>query len=729
MLDALFKPRAIAVIGASNNPYSIGNIVVRNLLDHGSRDRSSLSIQRRAHSRTRSLPLDLDVPGPVDLVNISIKAALVPDIIEQCGRKGVKFVIVHSAGFKEVGEEGIQREREMVQLAHRFGMRVFGPNSQGIQNSDPNVSVYANFTFVPMMPGNVSIVAQGGGMGELLKLHLHRVGVGHRMYASYGNECDLTLPEILEYYGNDEGTRAIMVQVESFKDPARFLEVAERITPHKPILALKAGRTKEGSVAVSSHTGALVDQGTLAEAIFRRAGVVPFNDTGTMIETTVALSMQPVPKGSRLGIITNTGGPAIQAVDTAIAHGLQLASWSEAGRNRLAATQYPEASLGNPVDVVATAGPDQFHAAVDTLLSRTGRGLGFGVLRHSALCGSAGDRPSNQRSQHGFGQAHSDGGVHTDRESELIRLLRASGLPVYDFPEQAARSLAAMAHYQSLRSRPKGALRQLVVRREEATKIVARYAGTGAYMSQLDAFEVLACYGIDVPRRAPVRTTADLPKAVGAVGFPCVLKVDSPQVVHKSEAGGVVLGLTDIDTLEAAWGAMRDRFGEDAAFLLLEQKPAGQEVIIGTTEAPGLGSLVMFGLGGVLVEASRTLCSESHRSPIGSRRDDWCRSKCSRAQRNGGTGAGGSRGTHQRVGTGLSPGEGPSRYHRDGSEPSPCLSPQHAAHRSGCAHPHSMRDPNIHWSAGGTADYAASDAVTQVDWFKYWALDPLDHEE
>ena len=200
-----------------------------------------------------------------------------PAVIEECGKKGVKFAIVHTAGFKEVGEEGIKREREMVELAHSYGMRIFGPNSQGIQNADPEISVYANFTFVPMKPGNISIIAQGGGMGEMLKLHLHNVGLGHRMYCSYGNECDLTMPEILDYYGQDEGTRVIMMQTESFKDPAAFLEVASQITPHKPILAIKAGRTREGSVAVSSHTGTLVDQAAhgLGDVREGRRGGVP----------------------------------------------------------------------------------------------------------------------------------------------------------------------------------------------------------------------------------------------------------------------------------------------------------------------------------------------------------------------------------------------------------------------------------------------------------------------
>ncbi len=607
MLDALFKPRAIAVIGASNNPYSIGNIVIRNLLEHRFNGPIFPVNPKGGHIQCLKAYRSItEVPDEIDLVNISVQYKLIPAVIEECGRKGVKFAIVHSAGFKEVGEEGVRREREMVALAHKYGMRVFGPNSQGVQNADPDVMAYANFTFVPMKPGNVSIVAQGGGMGELLKLHLYRAGLGHRMYASYGNECDLSMPEILEYYGQDEGTRVIMMQVESFKDPKRFLEVASRITPHKPILAIKAGRTREGSVAVSSHTGTLVDQAAMAAAMFKKAGVVPFVDSDEMIKTAIAMSMQPIPKGNRIGIITNTGGPGIQAVDTAVDCGLDLARWSDAGRARLKASLYAEASLGNPVDVVATAGPDHFHAAVDTLLHEDSVDMVMVYFVTAPFVDLPAIARRLKEATTGAEKPVVSVVCTIDKWASLIHQLREAGIPVYDFAEDAARSLAGMAHYHALRARPRGELRvDWGVNKAGAEKLVAAYAGKDAYMSQHDAFELLACYGIGVPKRAAIAVPSDLASAAASVGYPCVLKVDSPEVVHKSEAGGVVLGLADARALQVAYDSMRDRFGADARFLLLEHKPAGREIIIGATESPGLGALVMFGLGGVFVEVMK----------------------------------------------------------------------------------------------------------------------------
>ncbi|MFQ5721584.1 MAG: CoA-binding protein, partial [Candidatus Aminicenantales bacterium] len=297
MLDALFRPKSVAIIGASNNPLSIGHIVLQNLLDHNFKGPIyPINPKSKYIKSFKAYPSITEVPDEVDLVNISIKNTLVPQVIEECGKKGVKFAIVHTAGFKEVGEEGLKLEKQIVDIAHKYGLRIYGPNSQGIQNSDPEVSVYANFTFVPMFPGNISIVAQSGGVGETLKLHLYQKGKGIRMYSSFGNEADVSMNEIIDYYGQDEGTKVIMVHIETLKDPAGFLEVASRITPKKPILALKAGKTSEGVKAVASHTGSLVEQDTLSDIIFKKGGVLRFHSQEEMVEAALAFSTQPIPQ-------------------------------------------------------------------------------------------------------------------------------------------------------------------------------------------------------------------------------------------------------------------------------------------------------------------------------------------------------------------------------------------------------------------------------------------------
>ena len=607
MLDGLFRPRSVAIIGASNNPLSIGHIVMRNLTEYGFKGPIYPINPKSDHIRCfRTYKSVLDVPGEIDLVNISIAAKFLPALMEECGQKGVKFAIVHSAGFKEVGEEGLKLERLMVETANKHGIRIFGPNSQGIQNADPEVSVYANFTFVPQKPGSISIMAQSGGCGEMLKLHLHNVGLGHRMYCSYGNESDLTMPEILEYYGQDEGTRAILLQIESFKNPAKFLEVASKITPVKPILALKAGRTAEGSVAVSSHTGSLVDQGTMATAMFRKAGILEFSDTDEMVKTAIAFESQDAPKGKRIGLVTNTGGPGVQAVDEAVSKGLKLATWSDEGKARLKETQYPMASLGNPVDVVATGGPDQYHAAIDTLLKEDGVDM---VLVFFVTAPFVDLNAIAARIKEVVASSDKPVVMVVETDSKcyyLIDDLRSGNVPVYEFPEDGARALANMALYNELRDRKREDPPDIGADRDAAGAILKNYEGKGAYLPQAEAFGVLSAYGIPVPRVAAVGGAGDLAAAAAAVGFPCVLKVDSDEVIHKSDEGGVALNIDSQAALEAAFDAMQGKFaGKKAAYVLQEQKPAGSEIIIGSMESEGLGSLIMFGLGGVFVEVMK----------------------------------------------------------------------------------------------------------------------------
>jgi acetyltransferase len=605
MLDGLFRPRSIAVIGASNNPFSIGNIVIRNLAAHKFKGPIfPINPKARAIRSFKCFKSVLEVPDEIDLVNISVKNTLVPRVLTECGEKGVKFAIVHTAGFKEVGEEGIQREKEMVELAHSFGMRIFGPNSQGVQNSDPEISAYANFTFVPMAPGNISVICQGGGMGELLKLHLHKAGLGHRLYCSYGNEADLTMPELLAYYGQDEGTKAIMMQIESFKDPSAFLEVASEITPRKPILAIKAGRTREGSVAVSSHTGTLVDQAAMATALFRKAGIVEFHDSEQMIKTGVALSTQNPPPGNRIGMITNTGGPGIQMVDEAVDHGLVLSKWSEAGLAKLRETQYAEASLGNPVDVVATGGPDQYQAAVETLIAEEGVDMVLVFFVTAPFVNLDEIAEKIKEATAGTEKPVAMVIETLPMYGRLIDLLRAANLPVYEFAEDGARSLAYMWQYTRLQQRAKEDAPDFEIDRERADAIVSKYAGKDGYLPQADAYDLLNVYGIPTAKAALVTAAEHLEPAAEMIGFPCVLKVDSPDVVHKSDEGGVVLGLTNGEALLQAFNAMKDKFG-DVGFLLQEQKDPGRELIVGATEAPGLGTLVMFGLGGIFVEVMK----------------------------------------------------------------------------------------------------------------------------
>lgn len=604
MLDALFKPKSVAIIGASNNPLSIGHIVLKNLLDHDFKGPIyPINPKSKYIKSFRAYPSVADIPDDVDLVNISIKNTLVPYVIEECGKKGVKFAIVHTAGFKEVGDEGLELEKQIVEIAHNYGMRIYGPNSQGIQNSDPEISVYANFTFVPMFPGNISIVAQSGGVGETLKLHLYNIGMGIRMYSSFGNEADVSMNEIIDYYGQDEGTKVIMVHIETLKDPAGFLDAASRVTPKKPILALKTGKTAEGTKAVASHTGAMIEQETLSDVIFRKSGVLRFHSQEDMIDAAIAFSNQPVPKGDRVVIVTNTGGPAIIGVDECVSAGLKLAELSPKTKETLRRLVFQEAIVSNPVDVVATAGPEQYGGTVEALLKDPNIDsllLVFvtapfvdceGIARKLGEIGKKAQKPVVCQV------------ITIEKWAEVISIIREGGIPVYDFAETAARALSAITEYGKVIQRKAPFYRKYDVNKSGAEKIIKRHGAKEKFLPQADVFKLLECYGIPTVKTVRIQRPEELEKAAQKMGYPMVLKVDSEDIIHKTEVGGVCLDLKDKAELLDAFKRMSKKFAKHKpGFILQEYLEGGKEVIMGAKRNEGLHPTIMFGLGGIFVE-------------------------------------------------------------------------------------------------------------------------------
>ena len=604
MLDALFKPKSIAIVGASNNPFSIGHIVMQNLIDHDFKGPIfPVNPKSKFIKSFKAYPSVSAIPDDVDLVNISIKNTIVPAILEDCGQKGVKFAIVHTAGFKEVGEEGLALEKQIVEIAHKYGMRIYGPNSQGIQNSDPEVSVYANFTFVPMSPGNISIVAQSGGVGETLKLHLYRIGMGIRMYSSFGNEADVSMNEIIDYYGQDTETKAIMAHIETLKDPAGFLEVASRVTQKKPLLVLKSGKTSEGVKAVASHTGSMIEQDTLADAIFEKAGVLRFHTQEEMIEAAVAFSSQPVPPGNGVCIVTNTGGPAIIAVDECMAGGLKLAELSPQTKDTLKKLVFQEAIVSNPVDVVATAGPEQYGGTVEALFSDPNIDsllLVFvtapfvdceGIARKLGELGKTSPKPIVCQV------------ITIEKWQEVIRLIRASGIPVYDFAEAAAKSLSVMTSYGAFLRKDPPVYEKPECERDKASRILRKFTGKDMFLPQADVFDILDSYGIPTVNTVKIMEKSELEQAAEKIGFPVVLKVDAEEIVHKTETGGVRLDIKDRITLQTVFEEMAETFKTHKPhFILQKYEQGGKEVIIGASGQVGIEPLILFGLGGVFVE-------------------------------------------------------------------------------------------------------------------------------
>ena len=597
MLDNLFRPRGVAVIGASNNTFSIGNRVVKNLITHNFKGPIfPIHPKESEILGLKAYPSILDVPGPVDIACIVIKNTMVPKTVEDCGKMGVKFVIIHTAGFSEMGPDGAKLQDALMDAAHRYGVRVYGPNSQGVMNSDPDVSVYANFTFTPMRPGNASILAQSGGVAELLNLNLRKMGSGFRIYASHGNATDVNTNEILDYLGNDPETRTIVMHIESMKDTPGFIERCRRIAREKSILAIRTGRTEAAAKAVSSHTGSMMQQDALTDTIFEYAGVMRFDTTEEMISSAYAFATQPVPAGPNVGIIANAGGPGIMCVDECVSNGLKLAKLTEETKSKLRAGLIPESYVENPIDVAATANADHFGLAITCLNEDPGVDsiLIPMVTPFFVDCEAIARRIAETEAK--VTKPIVIVIMTNENWASTVETIKNAGIPVFDFPETGARVLASMVRYSRIR-------KHLAEQPVEAPgdKAGAREILAGApegFISQTEAFGVLDAYKLPIARTVRI-TSAELPSRMK---FPVALKVDSAAVVHKSDAGGVQLHIARKAALKKAMDEMSGRF-PGAQLVVQEQCPQGTEVIIGLKREKGVGPVLMFGMGGVHVEA------------------------------------------------------------------------------------------------------------------------------
>lgn len=606
-LDTLFNPKSVAIIGASTKELSIGNVITKNLLKYEFKGKIYPINPKAPEVRgLKAYPSVLDVPGDVDVVHISIPSKFVPDSIDECGKKGIKFIIINSAGFKEVGPEGEAIENEVVARAKKHGIRIFGPNCQGIINSDPEVKAYCDFTFTYPEPGYISIVAQSGGVGAVLMQRFFDLGTGMRFYASNGNACDISIPEIIRYYGNDEKTRVIVLYVEAFSDPMEFMEIAKEVAAKKPILAMRAGRTEEGAKAATSHTGGLAGGGLSTELIFEKTGILTFRDEEEMCQAALAFATQPIPKGNRVGLITDTGGPAIIATDELVDGGLKIPPLSEKAKKILTENLYPQASINNPIDVLATATASQWRTAMDVLIDEEQIDsiyLNF-VTPPFVDCESVAREMAEVNKQ---SRKPIICNYMTDKAQwiETTKIMKDAGIPCYDFPEMAARALASLTRYNEIHSRDIGKVMNFNdVDKARAENILKKLkAANREILSASDVYELLAAYKIPIAEWQIANNTNEAEKAAAEIGFPVVIKADAESIIHKSDMGGVAVNLKDNNAVRSAVEEMKKKLkAEDLKFFVQKYLPDGLELIIGAKAEPGLGHLIMFGIGGIYVE-------------------------------------------------------------------------------------------------------------------------------
>lgn len=608
----LLAPKSIAVIGAGRERGNIGHEILRNLIS-GEFQGSVTPVHPTATSvasiaAVRSLG---DIRHDIDVAVIAVPAESMLDVASSCAEKGVRALVVISAGFAETGSEGAAREAELVAYARRNGMRLVGPNCLGILNTHPGVQM--NATFAPTAPtgGHVGFLSQSGALGIAILQQSASLGLGISSFVSIGNRADVSANDLLEYWEHDESTHVALLYLESFGNPRRFGRLARRMARHKPIVAVKAGRTGAGTRAAASHTAAMASSEAAVDALFRQAGVIRVDTLWQLFDVARLLDHQPLPAGRRVAIVSNGGGPAILAADACERAGLEVAELSATTTERLDEVLPEQAVAANPVDLIASAGPGDYERALGVLLDAPEIDtviVGFtppivtqGGEVAEAVLRAARERPAkpvvaNFLDTSGAG-AGAGGALMTDEIT----------IPSFLFPEAAAQALAHVADYAAWRFEPEGHVPEFT----DVDVGAARDLVTGALASQPDgcwldapqAFELLGCFGIPAVPTLEASTAEEVLDRARSLPGPYVLKAASGRLVHKTELGALRLGLATPEEVAGAWIAMREQLGDEMDVAVVQPLvPTGVETIVGVVHDADFGPLVMFGMGGTSAE-------------------------------------------------------------------------------------------------------------------------------
>ncbi|GMR24450.1 MAG: acetate--CoA ligase [Acidobacteriota bacterium] len=612
-LDPILRPRSIAVIGASRKQNSIGWQIMDNLLSHGF-DGPIYPVNPNA-SAIHSVPAYAsikDVPHTVDLAVIVVPKQHVLAVVRESVEAGAKGFVVISAGFREVDGDGVGREKELLELVRAKGLRMVGPNCMGVLNTEVGVSMNATFAPSTPPPGGVAFMSQSGAMGLSILDYAENLGIGISMFVSAGNKADVSGNDLLEYWRDDPETELILLYIESFGNPRKFVDIAQEITRTKPICVVKSGRTGAGARAAASHTGALAQTDLATDAILRQAGAIRAQTVEQLFDYAAAFSNQPLPAGKRIALVTNAGGPGILLADACEANGLEIATLSAGTEQSLRSVLPEEASVKNPVDMIASAGATSYERALDYVLRDPGVDAAIasfvpplGVHTEDiadALVRANSAHPDKTLLAVLMGQEGLPAGLAT---------LHGADIPAFLFPESAARALGVMWRQKQRQGRPRGNLDKLTADDDAVLRAIQRTRAAGALkLSEADALRVLEAYRIPVTPWRLVDEN-DAPSAAAELEFPLALKIVSPEIIHKTELGAVRLDIESREELEAAIPQMledvRRRFENESpnidGLLLQRMAPKGQEIIIGLNRMPGVGPMVLFGLGGIYVEA------------------------------------------------------------------------------------------------------------------------------
>jgi acetyl coenzyme A synthetase (ADP forming)-like protein len=611
-MRAFLEPRSVAVVGASRQRGTVSGELFHNLLAAGFNGpvypvnpKSSVVQSVVAYKSV------LDVPGPVDLAVLALPAPYVVKAAQECAAKGVRAIVVISAGFAEIGLEGAQRQRELLGVCRAAGMRLIGPNCLGIVNTDAEVRLDATFGPVVPLPGRVGFLSQSGALGLAIIDYANALGLGLSSFVSVGNKADISSNDLLSFWEQDGRTDLVLLYLESFGNPRKFARIARRVARTKPVLAVKSGRSAAGARATSSHTGALLAASDVTvDALFDQAGVIRTDSLGELFDVASLLANQPIPAGRRVGVVTNAGGPGIMCADACEAGGLEVVQLSPRLQSSLAEGLPAEAAVANPVDMLASAPAEHYRRTVELVAASgevdavivifippllTDPAAVAKAVRDAAAAAGAVPVLSVVMSAHELSAETEGGGPR---------------LPRYQFPEDAARALVRAVEYAAWRQRPEGQVPTLPdVRHDEAAALLAAALADGPgprWLSPEEVARLLACYGVPIAEWRLAGSPEEAGVAANELGGPVALKAVAPRLVHKTEAGAVRLGLSGAEAVQAAATEMATAIAAKGytvdGFLVQRMVDEGVELLVGVVHDASFGPVIACGAGGTAVE-------------------------------------------------------------------------------------------------------------------------------
>lgn len=611
MLEGFFSPGSVAIVGAAREAGKVGRFVLDNVLAGGYAGRVyPVNPKADEIAGIKCYPDIPSLPETPDLAIVVVPAKATPRVVEQCGEKGTRSVVVISAGFKETGPEGAALEREIVGIAKRYDIRLLGPNCLGF--IAPSSKLNASFAATMPEQGSISFMSQSGALGTAILDWAAGEGVGLANFVSLGNKADVSEIDLMRTWREDPGTKVVVAYLESVANGAEFVTAAREVADVKPLIVLKSGRSDAGARAVSSHTGSLAGSSQAYEAAFRKAGALRADGVEHLFDLAIAFARQPLPEGPGVAILTNAGGPAILATDACEANGVTLASLERETVEALREVLPPAGAFYNPVDVLGDADAEAYGKAARIVLADPNVRSMVVILTPQAMTQALETAEVVAEEARAAGKPLLAVFMGVGAVEKAVGRLRELSVPNYPYPERAVAALAAMEQYATSRSRPRYAEIHPAADFDRVREIIdtTREAGQPFVIEQ-SASDLLAAYGVPVPPGGVARDLAGARRIANEVGYPVVLKIASPDILHKSDIGGIRVGIENDVQLAEAYDDILARVGTrmpDAVIwgvMVQKQLAKGRELIVGVNRDPTFGPLLLFGLGGVYVEVMK----------------------------------------------------------------------------------------------------------------------------